>query len=185
MLVGTQVRLRPIRRDDLPQLRAWFDDPELMRHWGRPAPLVPDDAFESDLRGRFSRFDDAGYLMIEHPDGRAIGRIDFEQLEMRSRSAEVMILIGDRAVQGQGYGTDAMVTLLRYLFHQRNLHRVSLTVFSWNARAVRSYEKVGFVVEGTLRDDLYFDGAYHDQIAMSILRPEFDARWPSGSAAPT
>jgi RimJ/RimL family protein N-acetyltransferase len=178
MLVGTQVQLRPIRRDDLPRLRAWFDDPELMRHWARPAPLVVDDAFEPDLRGRFSRFDTAGYFMIEIPGGPTIGRIDFEQLNMQSRSAEVMVLIGDRASRGHGHGTDAMVTLLRYLFDQRNLHRVALMVLAWNAPAIRSYEKVGFVAEGTLRDDCFFDGRYHDQIAMSILRPEFDARWP-------
>jgi RimJ/RimL family protein N-acetyltransferase len=178
MIAGQRLRLRPIRRDDLPILRTWFDDPETMRFWGHPSPLVIEDQFEDDLKGRYARFDDAGYFLIELLDGTPIGRIGYEQLDPQTRSAAVHILLGTQEVRGQGYGTEAMVTLLRYLFHQRNLHRVSLEVFAWNERAIRSYMKVGFVVEGRLRDDQFFDGQYHDSIPMSILRDEFDARWP-------
>jgi RimJ/RimL family protein N-acetyltransferase len=185
MILGERVRLRPIRRSDLPILRSWFDDPETMRFWGQPMPIVVEDQFEADLAGRFRDFDEAGYFMVERLEGTPIGRIEFERLDPQARSAETMILIGAADARGQGYGSDAMVALLRYLFHQRNLHRVALSVIAWNERAVRSYEKVGFLVEGRLRDDLYFDGRYHDQIVMSILRHEFDARWPpaAGDAA--
>ena len=185
MLVGQRVTLRPIGRDDLPLLRTWFADPLVMRHWGQPSPLVTDDLFVADLAGRFARFADAGYFMIQPHDGPPIGRIEFERLAPQAASAEVMILIGDRAAWGQGFGTDAMVTLLRYLFHRRNLHRIALTVIAGNARAILSYEKAGFVVEGTLRDDLYFDGRYHDQAAMGILRPEFDERWSESPTSPS
>ncbi|MGH2559165.1 MAG: GNAT family N-acetyltransferase [Thermomicrobiales bacterium] len=182
MIEGELVRLRPIGPDDLSLLRRWFEDPETMRHWGTGAPLVTPHAFQDDLQGRFARFDEAGYFMIEPAEGSPIGRIDFERLSARIRSAEVMILIGDPSARGKGYGTDAMIALLRYLFHERNLHRVSLTVLAWNERAIRSYEKVGFVVEGRLRDDHFFDGRYHDQMVMGMLRPAFDARWGSASA---
>ena len=178
MILGQRVRLRPIRRDDLPFLRAWFADPETMRFWGQPVPLVTDEYFERELTERFARFDHAGYFMIETNEGRPIGRIEYEQLDMRSRSAEVMILIGAPEARGHGYGSDAMISLLRYLYHERNLHRVALSVIAWNARAIRSYEKVGFVVEGMLRDDLFFEGRFHDQVVLPILRREFDARWP-------
>ena len=113
MLLGQRVRLRPIGRDDLPRLRAWFTDPVVMRHWAKPAPLVAEDAFAADLPGRFARFTDAGYFMIQPHDGPPIGRIEFERLDPQAASAEVMILIGDRAAWGRGFGTDAMVTLLR------------------------------------------------------------------------
>jgi RimJ/RimL family protein N-acetyltransferase len=177
VIEGKRVRLRPIREDDLPLLRSWFDDPETMRYWGMPECLVPEGAFEDDLKGRFRQFDDAGYFMIERDEEVPIGRIDFENWDKRSDSVEVMILIGDQDGRGQGYGTDAMVALLRYLFHQRGLHRVWLTVIEGNERAMRSYEKVGFVVEGVLRDDVFFEGRFHSQHVMSMLRPEFDQRW--------
>ncbi len=171
------MRLRPFQERDLPLLRAWFDDPDVMRFWGMPSSPIVDQRFVEDLAGRFSRFEDAGYFAIDLIDGTTIGRVEFERLSSETRSAEVMILIGDQAAWGHGYGTDAMVALLRYLFHTRNLHRVSLTVLAWNSRAIRSYERAGFTVEGLLRDDLYFDGRYHDQIVMGVLRHEFDARW--------
>jgi RimJ/RimL family protein N-acetyltransferase len=182
MISGERLRLRPIRRSDLPILRAWFDDPETTRFWGQPAPLVAEDLFETDLAGRFRRFDEAGYFMTELNDGTPIGRIEYERLDPIARSAEVMILIGSEEGRGRGFGTEAMVALLGYLFHQRNLYRVSLSVIAWNERAIRSYQKVGFVEEGRLRDDLFFDGRYHDQVVMSILRDEFEARWSAPPA---
>lgn len=178
MIEGRLVRLRPIGRADLPLLRRWFADPATVRHWGKPVPLVTEDQFEADLAGRFARFDETGYFVIEVREGPVIGRIEFEGLSMESRSAEIMILIGEPAARGKGYGADALVAMLSYLFGERNLHRAGLTVLAWNERAIRSYEKVGFRVEGRLRDDLYRGGRYHDQIAMSILRPEFEAHRP-------
>ncbi len=166
-------------------MREWFNDPGTMRYWGIAETVVPDDAFEDDLHGRFRQFEDAVYLTIESDEGVAIGRVDVESIDRLSRSAEVMILIGVDAARGRGYGSDAMVALLRYLFHHRGLHRVWLSVIADNARAKRSYEKVGFVVEGRLREDVFFEGVFHDQFLMSILRPEFDARWGESISAST
>jgi RimJ/RimL family protein N-acetyltransferase len=177
MIEGQRVKLRPIRRDDLSLLQLWATDPMLMRFWANPIPIVSERQIEEDLEGRFAKFGTSGYFIIEDQDGTPIGRIEFERLSSHERSAEVMILIGDEKARGQGYGTDAMVALLRYLFHQRDLHRVWLTVLSWNRMAIRSYEKVGFVTEGTLRQDAYFEGTAHDQLVMSMLRHEFDAKW--------
>ena len=180
MIEGRLVLLRPFRRADLPRLRAWHDTPGVMRHWGQSRPLVREDQFEDELTGRFARFEEAGYLAVVPlgpADAPPIGRIEWENLDRHHRSAEVTILIGDPASWGHGYGTDAMVALLRYLFHVRGLHRVSLAVLSWNERAIRAYQKVGFVVEGVLRDDVFDEGRFHDQTVMGILRHEFDGRW--------
>jgi RimJ/RimL family protein N-acetyltransferase len=187
VIEGRLVRLRPFRRDDLPLLRAWHDSPEVMRYWGQASPLVLEDQFGADLTGRFSRFDESGYLAIvpiEPKDAQPIGRCEWEHLDRLNRSAEVMILIGEPAYWGHGFGTDALVTLLHYLFDVQRLHRVTLTVLSWNERAIRSYEKVGFAVEGVLREDVYDDGSYHDQTVMSILRDEFDEWWRQTPAPP-
>jgi RimJ/RimL family protein N-acetyltransferase len=181
VIAGEQVRLRPISQNDLVPLRRWAADPEIMRFWTKPQSIVTEDQFESDLRERFSRFDNAGYFVIEDQAGKAIGRIEFERLSMIERSAEVMILIGEADARGRGLGSDAMIALLGYLFQQRDLHRVYLTVLSDNQAAIRSYEKVGFTVEGVLREDVYFDGIGHDQLVMSMLRNDFELRWPTAA----
>ncbi|MCK4899416.1 MAG: GNAT family N-acetyltransferase, partial [Anaerolineales bacterium] len=74
---------------------------------------------------------------------------------------------------GKGFGTDAVSVILRYAFHELNLHRVSLGVFEYNRRARRSYEKVGFSVEGRIRGDMLRQGRRWDVFIMGILREEW------------
>jgi RimJ/RimL family protein N-acetyltransferase len=174
MIRGEYVTLRPVAPADLPALRHWFNDPAVMRFWGRPRPLVLPNQFDADLPGRFAGFDDAGYFTIEDPSGRPIGRIEFERLDERNRSAELMILIGEPDALGRGFGRDAVRALLTYLFRDRNLYRVELTVLPDNKRAIRSYQRSGFSIEGTLRDHRFVDGRYVDELQMSILRHEFE-----------
>jgi len=73
----------------------------------------------------------------------------------------------------QGFGTDALVTLLRHLFLELDFHRVGLEVFEYNVRAKKVYEKTGFSIEGLERQGLYRNGRYYDIILMGILRDEF------------
>ena len=63
--------------------------------------------------------------------------------------------------------------MLGYGFNQLNLHRIFLTVLSFNARAIRAYEKVGFKKEGVFREHIYRDGKYHDVYYMGILENEW------------
>jgi RimJ/RimL family protein N-acetyltransferase len=55
------------------------------------------------------------------------------------------------------------------LYNELNLHRVFLKVFTFNERAVKLYEKLGFVTEGKMREALYREGTWHDMM-MSILQ---------------
>lgn len=74
---------------------------------------------------------------------------------------------------GKGIGKAAMALILEYAFHELNLHRVFLQVFSFNERAIRLYEKMGFVNEGRQRHALYRGGDWHDIIMMSMLKHEY------------
>ena len=65
--------------------------------------------------------------------------------------------------------------MLAHAFDTLGLHRVGLTVFAFNERAIRSYRKVGFLVEGHAREAIWRDGRYWDEVAMSILEPEWRA----------
>lgn len=85
----------------------------------------------------------------------------------------VGIGIGERDCWGKGYGTDAMKVLLRYAFTEVNLHRVSLGVFDYNARAIKAYEKAGFILEGRMREAMHRDRKYWDILFMGVLRDEW------------
>jgi RimJ/RimL family protein N-acetyltransferase len=66
-----------------------------------------------------------------------------------------------------------MNVLLRFAFTEVNLKRVSLGVFEYNPRAIRSYEKAGFRLEGRLRSLLHREGRRWDNLFMGILREEW------------
>ncbi len=77
-----------------------------------------------------------------------------------------------------GYGTDAMRVLVNFIFSEMKLHKISLLTYGFNKRTIRSYEKVGFKVEGVLKENIYREGQYHDELIMSIFKEE----WKNTSA---
>lgn len=93
--------------------------------------------------------------------------------------AFVSIGIGESEYRGKGYGTEAMQLTLEYAFQELNLWRVSLVVFEYNSRAIRSYEKCGFLKDGIIREAMRRDGKRWDWYLMGVLRPE----WQSLQAA--
>jgi RimJ/RimL family protein N-acetyltransferase len=114
------------------------------------------------------------FMIRDLAEDKVIGFVDLSGFDPPNDNAWVGIGLGERETWGQGYGTEAMELLLRYAFVQLSLHRVSLSVFAYNPRAVRSYEKVGFQLEGTLRGALNRDGRRWDMLLMGILRQEWE-----------
>lgn len=174
MLNGDRVRLRAIGQADYPLLARWLNDPEIMYFWGRPGNTqslaeIAREEDEKALRSSSKKF----IIETLGDEPAVIGQIDYYDLDWPYRSAWTSIMIGDPQYLGGGYGTDAMHVLLRYLFADLGLHRISLTVHADNVRAQRSYAKNGFVEEGRLRDWQFFDGRWHDGIMMSVLDREF------------
>lgn len=81
--------------------------------------------------------------------------------------------IGERDFWSKGYGTDMMKICLRYAFMELSVQRVTLALHAYNARALRSYEKSGFRLEGRTRKDVLHEGQRTDTIWMGILREEW------------
>lgn len=106
-------------------------------------------------------------------DDRLIGETGFDNIRWQHGETFIGIGLGERDAWGKGYGTDAMRVMLRYAFTELNLHRVSLDVFEYNPRAVRSYEKAGFQHEGRQRQFLLREGRRWDLIFMGITQPEW------------
>jgi RimJ/RimL family protein N-acetyltransferase len=119
---------------------------------------------------------------IETSSGRLIGSVGLREVNWVERKAELGIMIGETDCWGQGYGTAAVLEVLRIAFEKMNLNRVWLRVYENNTRAIRVYEKCGFRQEGVLREDHCSGGAYYNTLIMGILKREYLAvPQPSGS----
>lgn len=87
--------------------------------------------------------------------------------------AWVGIGIGEREFWSKGYGTDMMKLCIQYVFSELSMERLSLGLHEYNTRALRSYEKCGFRLEGRTRQDLLREGRRTDSLWMGILREEW------------
>lgn len=178
MIYGKRIRFRAVEHTDLPRCQEWLNDPEVTEGLSQYIPLSYLDEehwFEQAMRAE----PEARPLAIEVRDGsdwRHVGNIGFMNVEWTPRSAEFGIFIGDKSIWDKGYGTEAVQLLLLHGFKTLNLNRIYLRVFSTNLRARHSYEKAGFVLEGTLRQAVYRHGQYADVHVMSVLRPEWADR---------
>jgi RimJ/RimL family protein N-acetyltransferase len=173
MIQGGKVRLRAFREDDLKNSVAWLNNPVVTRYLlqMRPWSLAEEKAWLD----RVMRNEDpsSATFVIETTDGEYVGSTGLTHIDRKNRSAEAGIVIGRPEEWGRGLGTDAMKALLRHAFEEMNLPRVGLRVYTFNERAIRSYQKLGFVEEGRLRHAMYRHGAWHDVILMAILEEEF------------
>jgi RimJ/RimL family protein N-acetyltransferase len=106
-------------------------------------------------------------------EDKLIGEIGLDVVNWPGRDAFVGLGIGETEYWSKGYGTDVMNLLLRFAFTEVNLKRVTLTVFEYNPRAIRCYEKAGFRHEGRLRRLLNREGRRWDELFMGILREEW------------
>lgn len=140
----------PVRLWSVGQVKEWFEK------------QLKADAFEEIQ------------FMIRTLDGdETIGFVGLDGISWHNGNSWVGIGIGERENWSKGYGTDAMHIIARYAFEELGLHRLSLNVFAYNTRAIRSYEKIGYQVEGRVLEAIHRDGQRWDIIFMGLLHEEW------------
>lgn len=100
---------------------------------------------------------------------KPVGSVYIQNVDLLHKNAEYGIFIGEEAATGKGCGTDAAKLMIQYAFEVLGLHKLYLRVLSNNERAIRSYERAGFKVEGTMRDEVFVDGHFADVTRMAII----------------
>jgi len=176
MIYGKGMRLRAPTRADLQLFVAWLNDPEVTAGLLVSLPMSLEDE-ETWFTNMLNRPIEQHPLVIEIQQGDdwvPVGNCGVHNIDWRARSAEVGIFIGEKSLWNQGFGSDAMRLLLEHGFKTLNLNRIALDVYETNPRAIRSYEKVGFVHEGRKRQGMYKNGQYIDILIMSVLRSEWE-----------
>ncbi len=169
MYEGRLVRLRAFERDDLDANHAFVNDYETVRGMISGIPFPSSVADEQRWLEQQTSYTRGEYqFAIEDGGGDLVGRCGVIRLDWKNRVAEVAIMLGT-PYRGRGYGTEAMALLTAFCFREMNLHKVKVSVFDFNAAAIRCYEKCGFVREGVLRGEIFRDGAYRDVVLMAKI----------------
>jgi RimJ/RimL family protein N-acetyltransferase len=173
-LAGEKVVMRAFQTEDLPYLHAWLNDPEAtfyMTYGQRPTTLAQAQQF---IEKQLADTANVVFILCEKERGQPIGLAGLYDMEDVPKRGEYRIFIGDKTHWKKGIGTEVAQLLTWHAFDRLNLHRLFLGVNAENVGAVKSYEKAGFKIEGTLRDEMYRNGRYYNMIRMAVLRPEYE-----------
>jgi RimJ/RimL family protein N-acetyltransferase len=173
MLKGLKTWIRPIEEDDIDLLYKWYNDQEV-NLWSSGAWPLNTLQSKDQLAVKFldGSADTYRYAILDEND-QLIGTTGFKEINVPGRSATLYVVIGNKTYWGKGYGSDALITFVRFLFTQWNFHRLALDTWDGNIRAIKAYEKVGFKIEGRQREARFVLGNYHDAILMGLLCEEF------------
>jgi RimJ/RimL family protein N-acetyltransferase len=176
VLRGRKSVLRPIEENDLSLLWKWENDSELTYYLNADRHRTM-SMEEISRRYRQIRNDPTMELyIIETFEGQRIGMLGYDTLSLERRSCRVYIGIGEKEYWSRGFGTDAMCVLLAHHFQELELERVYLSVYDFNDRAITSYRKCGYRVDGVRRNVALVDGQWCDSIEMSVTAVDFERR---------
>lgn len=175
-LFGKKIMLREYRKEDLDDMRKWVNNPNVVDNLSDiflyPSTLNSTEIFlNSMLEGKA---DLKGFIIADIKTEEYIGQIDLVHIDWKNRSATMGIVLGEEK-QGNGYGSEAITLLQKFVFERLNLNRLELTVHDYNLKAYKCYQKCGFKEEGRLREKFYINGKYTDTIYMSILKKEYES----------
>jgi RimJ/RimL family protein N-acetyltransferase len=181
---GRRVVLRRHRPDQYPTILRWYRDPEVARLTRFQVGPVSDDEVRRFFQARLVAADAFAYAIHQVEDERLIGTTTLSALDPDNGSVLFHITVGEHDCWGRGLGTEATELMVRHAFEVLGLHRVGLSVFEFNGRAIRAYEKAGFREEGRSREAVWRDGAFWDEIHMGILETEWRRRAGRTEARP-
>lgn len=168
---GTSVYLREFKKEDYALISKALSNPEIRKMTGSQKYLTTAkiekayDGFALDNR--------VDLVIVDKETDEPVGDLSLNEIDHLNQNANIRIALHEPRFFGNGYGTEALRLILEYGFFTLNLYRIGLGVYSYNARAKKSYEKLGFQVEGVIRGELYYDNEYHDNIIMGVLKDEF------------
>lgn len=182
MLRGDRIWLRPLEQRDMPALAAGVNDAEVGVPAGYRWPTSVDQAkaWLERQQESVNRGDAFYFAVCELGDDRFVGTTWLKEVNWLDGNAELAIFMDHEHI-GAGWGTDAQRTLLAFGLGTLGLARVWLTVDADNARAIRSYQKVGFRQEGVMRRARRGPSGLADAVLMAILADEWrDPGEPQG-----
>lgn len=166
-----KVKIRRFEREDIPKKVEWINNSENNQflHYDIPLSVVGTEKWFDSHRGEENRYD----AVIE-ADGMPVGTIGLINIDRKNNKAEYYIAMGEVAYKGRGVAKEASRLLLQYGFGELGLNRIYLFTETRNVAARKLFEKIGFVREGLIKQDLVSHGKYVDRIAYGLLRRDWN-----------
>lgn len=169
IIYGEHIDLRPMTKEDTDLIVKWRNEEFVRQNFIYRQPFTREGHLkwiETMVNtGKVVQF------IICTKDAQPVGSVYLRDIDMVHRKAEYGIFIGEAGALSKGYGTEAAKLMKAYAFETLGLHKLMLRVLAGNDRAKRSYEKAGFVQEAYLKDEVFLEEGYRDEIWMACFNP--------------
>lgn len=183
-LVGTQIYLRPITVEDTDMVLKWRNNPRVVKNFIYRKPISREEHLnwihEKVEKGLVIQF-----IVCDKENDKPLGCVYLQNFDTVCNKAEWGIFYGNEGAKGKGIGTESGKLLMHYAFHELKLHKVMGRVLAYNKASIRVHEKMGGIHEAYLKDELYLDGEYVDEIFFGFTKESTDAVYQEPDMAHT
>ncbi len=167
-LSGKTINLKALTEADVSIWYQWFNNPEVTRYMNKGWFPNTEDNQLSFLREISQSQNDVQLGIVSKKTDKLVGIVGLHGIRWIHRHASVSVLIGDREHWGQGLAAEAVGLVTEHAFVKLNLHKLYTGIWADNVGSLKSFEKNGYVVEGTAREKYFKDGTYHDEVILGL-----------------
>ena len=173
-LIGEKLYLRPLDESDIgEEYLSWLNDPDVTRYLETGKSPVS----LSDLQKYLERFQNSTtdfiFAIVDKTSGKHIGNVTLNHVNRTHQTTDTGLMIGRKEFWGKGYAFEAWSLTLGYAFERLGLRKIIAGAVAGNLPSIHVLKKLGFKIEGTLRQEFLVDGEYRDAVRMGLFRNEF------------
>lgn len=172
MIKGENTYIRLMEEKDVPYKVQWVNDEEIRKTQNLDFPISKIGTMEwlHSITSNSTRKD---FIICSKVDNVPIGYCGLVNINLKNSKAESYLGLGDKNYWGRGHASEARRLILDYAFDVLDLNKVYSYVWDENEKMKHINKKVGFKIEGLLRDDIFYQGEYRDNVLMGVLKDEY------------
>lgn len=170
-LCGQNIYLREVRTSDVTEsYYRWLNDPTITQFL--ECRFYPNTIEKLDeyVKSKQADFNNIFLAIVTKENHRHIGNIKLGPINWIHRFADIGIIIGEKDCWGKGYASEAISLVTKFSFDTLNLHKLTAGCYEMNQGSVKAFQKAGFHIEGIRKSELFYQGAYIDNIVLAIFK---------------
>lgn len=163
------IKIRKHLPKDIPYRVKWLNNPKVNKFIGEEIGQKTNLKKEKEWFANYQKAKNKKFFTISN-NSKPIGFFGLSNISKSNKNADLFIAIGEDDHRGKGVGKIAMKFIIDYGFKKLKLHKINLGVVKDNIPAVKLYQSLGFVIEGEMKDEVFYKGKFHDFLSMAIFR---------------
>ncbi|UCC20851.1 MAG: GNAT family N-acetyltransferase [Promethearchaeota archaeon] len=172
-LEGEIINLCPLKMEHATLYTKWSNDPEVRRYSRNTLPWSIDEIKKwSELEEQRVK-KEVVFEVWHRKDEKSIGIAGLGDINWLNRNANLFVTIGEQEYWSQNIGPEVGKLLINYGFEELNLHKIFAGIFTPNKRSLRTAEKIGLKYEARLKEQIYVDGEFVDEMKFAIFKKDW------------